>query len=76
MAEVLIRHGTKNVWFIAVLEQKDSSAISNFLRFDACSRAIDFLKSYLAKLFLGWVNLEDPIKLLYDDPDAVGEDMR
>lgn len=53
MAEVLIRHGTKNVWCIAVLEQKDSSAISNFLRFDACSRAFDFLKSYLAKQILG-----------------------
>ncbi|PCG89359.1 Phytanoyl-CoA dioxygenase [Penicillium occitanis (nom. inval.)] len=30
----------------------------------------------VSKPFLGWVNLEDPIKLLHDDPETVGEGMR
>jgi ectoine hydroxylase-related dioxygenase (phytanoyl-CoA dioxygenase family) len=30
----------------------------------------------VSKPFLGWVDLEDPIKLLYDDSKAVGEEMR
>lgn len=30
----------------------------------------------VSKPFLGWVNLEDPIKLLHSDPNAVGDQMR
>lgn len=30
----------------------------------------------VSKPFLGWVNLEDPIKLLHSDPNTVGDQMR